>query len=279
LYRSSHKSLQPYAFPCLQHTFGTLEQLRRHLLEEHAANLNSLANPSFIGSSRGGFICYLHGGSTRSELVDHCELEHKIPGDEREYLAVPSDSLQKRAAREEHYFVDNIGEDYLSDDSEGDSEDEEKYFCEVCPAEYEQRAPFARHLVSHLENIHRHPYRCRRCDLSFSSEEDYNDHRISQPHIVVHSSYWAPEIFCPFKCGEVFTDVLERNEHARAMDGFACKNRLEQESLVWNTALSQLSQLSAQLNLQLAFQRSAGPGIPKDLAIKMILANISRWVD
>jgi hypothetical protein len=93
--------------------------------------------------------------------------------------------------------------------------------CGICPAQYENNAPFARHLVHHLEELDLRPYRCNDCKISFAFQEELAKHEFYDQR----EQREGPDLSlaCIWNCGKVFTTADACREHLGTASDARCK--------------------------------------------------------
>jgi len=114
--------------------------------------------------------------------------------------------------------------------------------CCICPAQYSSLAPFARHLVHHLEELDLRPYRCTTCCISFAFQAELVKHEVYDQREQQESNLSLP---CIWNCGKVFASADACREHISAASDARCKVGMALESHLRITVLQQFKSLLA----------------------------------
>ncbi|OCL13451.1 hypothetical protein AOQ84DRAFT_385405 [Glonium stellatum] len=151
----------------------------------------------------------------------------------------------------------------------------EKYhYCIVCSSRYEQKIPFAKHLLRHLDDIERCPYFCSKCNRSFPMVE----------HLIWHEGHCTgalplPEIpyFCErWGCDRVFETKFALDAHYfGGNDGRYCGALYPRtERTVWLNIVKKMRDLSPDSHNQIEPTHTA---TTRQDEISTWQSMISRW--
>jgi hypothetical protein len=99
--------------------------------------------------------------------------------------------------------------------------EEFNFQCGICPAQYEYNAPFARHLLHHLEELDLRPYRCNDCKISFAFQEELAKHE-KHDQQEQHEGSRLP-LPCIWYCGKVFATADAYREHLDTTSDARCR--------------------------------------------------------